>query len=415
MHPFKFLYIPSAIQKIVKKTWRPHQLNRLSLITILLYFSIQTITAAPGTKAIVKDTAATAITRIHNQTRYIQKTDSLKLYSATDTLIRYVGRIDFAHPGLARFWNPGIYLSLYFKGSSCKVILQDQVQYGVQHNYIEIVLDGKRKRIRLNHQTDTLTIATELSAGTHHLSICKDTESNIGYISIAGILCQALLPNQDLKNGEKYLIECFGDSITCGASSDLSGVPCGQGRWEDQHNAYMSYGPSLARMLHADWIITAVSGIGLIHSCCGLKITLPEVYDKLALSPDSINWNFQKYQPDLATICLGQNDGLQDMNQFCAAYVDFIQKLRLHYPKTTFVLLTSPMADTALSHFLQSAIVKVEDALKNKGEHNTYHYFFKNRYNGGCDGHPTTQEHQKIATELFVFIQNILRTKIIPS
>ncbi|SDZ86708.1 GDSL-like Lipase/Acylhydrolase family protein [Arachidicoccus rhizosphaerae] len=330
----------------------------------------------------------------------------LKFFKASDSAIRYIGRIDFSKPDLPRFWNPGVYLSLYFEGSTCKIILEDQMQYGVQHNYIEIVLDGQARRIRLEQKTDTITVADGVSKGKHHLIICKDTESNIGYISVAGVLCSELLPQPE-KNGKKHLIECFGDSITCGASSDLSDVPCGKGRWEDQHNCYMSYGPRLARMLDADWIISAVSGIGLMHSCCNLNIIMPQVYDKLALSQDSIDWDFDKYQPDVATICLGQNDGIQDLDTFCTRYVDFVCKLRKHYPKTTLVLLTSPMADTQLTAFLQKALVKVQSSIRAMGDQNIYYYFFKNRYSQGCDSHPTIQEHEKIAAELLPYIQKI--------
>lgn len=403
-----------SISRIISRTLiLPWPGKPLGLLAALLWLSLQATTAAPGaryTRQINKALDTAAVTLNAKTATRIDK-EPLKFFSATDALIRYVGRIDFSHPLLPRFWNPGVYFSLYFKGNSCKIILQDQVQYGLQHNYIEIVLDGKAKRVRLNHKTDTITVATDLSGDAHHLVICKDTESNIGYISVAGVLCQDLLPNQDIQKDKKHLIEYFGDSITCGASSDLSAVPCGVGRWEDQHNCYMSYGPRLSRMLDADWVVTAVSGIGLIHSCCNLKITLPEVYNKLALSPDSIQWNFQKYQPDVATICLGQNDGIQSLDKFCTTYEDFIRQLRGHYPKTTFVLLTSPMADTGLRHFLERAILQVEDALKQKGEQNTYHYFFKNRYHMGCDGHPTIAEHERIAAELLPFIKKIKHWK----
>lgn len=334
------------------------------------------------------------------------QTPELQFFKASDPAIRYVGRIDFSNPDKPRFWNPGVYLYLNFKGNSCKVIVEDQMNYGVMHNYLEIIIDGQPRRIRLNQLTDTIEVVAGLSGDTHHLVICKDTESNIGYITIAGILSQQLLP-QPRSKGAKKLIECFGDSITCGASSDLSGIPCGGGRWEDQHNCYMSYGPRLARLLDADWIITAVSGIGLMHSCCDLKTTLPEVYDKLALSQDSIPWDFNSYQPDLATICLGQNDGIQDLDSFCAHYVNFVSKLRQLYPSTTLLLLTSPMADPQLNGWLQKALVQVENQLKQNGLSNIYHYFFKARYDKGCDSHPTTAEHQQIAAELLPYIEKI--------
>jgi len=41
------------------------------------------------------------------------------------------------------------------------------------------------------------------------------------------------------------------------------------------------------------------------------------------LRGDTITWDFKAYQPDVVTICLGQNDGpKQDSTLFCSTYVD---------------------------------------------------------------------------------------------
>ena len=61
-------------------------------------------------------------------------------------------------------------------------------------------------------------------------------------------------------------MEFIGNSITCGTGSDQSVVPCDKGVWQDQHNAYLSYGPAVARSFNAQWQLSAVSGIGLMHS-----------------------------------------------------------------------------------------------------------------------------------------------------
>ncbi|MDE1191094.1 MAG: SGNH/GDSL hydrolase family protein [Arachidicoccus sp.] len=328
----------------------------------------------------------------------------LKFFEASDKAIHYVGRIDFSNPKLPRFWSPGVYFYTTFVGSDCYVVLNDEVNYGVMHNYIEIVVDGKPKRIRLSAKTDTIQVAKNLSKGKHTLVICKDTESGIGYLEVAGIKCEKLIDEKDNAN---FLIEYFGDSITCGTSSDLSQTPCGAGRWEDQHNAYMSYGPTVARALKAKWVISAVSGIGLIHSCCNKNFTMPEVYDKLLLRPDSVEWDFHKIQPDVTTICLGQNDGIQDSAKFCGAYVQFVKTLRSKYPNTVFVLLTSPMADSSLSKVLQHYLLSVQTKINNDGDKNVYHYFFKKRYFHGCDSHPDVDEHKQIAAELAPFIKQI--------
>src|ERR1019366_5796937 len=105
---------------------------------------------------------------------------------------------------------------------------------------------------------------------------------------------------------------------------DLSKVPCGKGQWYDEHNAYMSYGARTSRNLNAQWQLTALAGVGLIHSCCGMNVVMPQIFDKVFLRGDTIKWDFKKYQPDVVTICLGQNDGALDSPLFCSTYVKFI-------------------------------------------------------------------------------------------
>ena len=61
-------------------------------------------------------------------------------------------------------------------------------------------------------------------------------------------------------------MEFIENSITCGTGSDQSVVPCDKGVRQDQHNAYLSYSPAVARSFNAQWQLSAVSGIGLMHS-----------------------------------------------------------------------------------------------------------------------------------------------------
>jgi hypothetical protein len=125
-------------------------------------------------------------------------TDSLKFFEADNSNIQYVGRIDFSNAKLPRFWAPGVYINASFEGASCKIILNDEVQYGVMHNYIEVVVDGNAKRLRLNDKENTIEIAKDLSNGIHTITICKNTESGIGYLEFKGIYCNKLLPPQPL-------------------------------------------------------------------------------------------------------------------------------------------------------------------------------------------------------------------------
>jgi carbohydrate esterase-like protein/GDSL-like lipase/acylhydrolase family protein len=331
-----------------------------------------------------------------------------RFFPANNINIQYTGRIDFSDPLKPRFWAPGVYISAKFKGSSCTFIINDEVLYGNNHNYIEVVIDDKKLvRIQTKNKTDTINAAHDLPDGEHRITICKDTESGIGYLEFIGFTCEDILPSPALPSRK---IEFIGNSITCGSGSDLSEIPCGKGLWYDQHNAYLSYGPTTARALHAQWQLSAVSGIGLIHSCCKMEIAMPQVFDKINMRSDSIQWDFTNYQADVVTICLGQNDGILDSALFCGTYVQFIKKIRSYYPAATIICLTSPMGDekltAALKNYINGIISVMHDREKDK---KIYKFFFTKRFNHGCGDHPDLAEHQEIAKELSAHIKEIMK------
>ena len=333
-----------------------------------------------------------------------QTQNNIHFYKAGNPLLQYTGRIDFSNSLLPKCWCPGVYMRATFKGISCEVIINDEVLYGTYHNYISIVVDNNQPiRIKLTGKTNIIKIPGKLTNKTHTIIIAKSTECGIGYIEFAGIKCGTLLPSS-AKPLRK--IEFIGNSITCGMSSDLT-IPCETGDWYDQHNAMLSYGVLTARALNAQWQLTAESGIGLVHSCCDKPIVMPQVFDKIDLRDDSIQWNFKKYQPDVVTICLGQNDGIQDSTVFCTAYIKFIKRLRSYYPFATVICLTSPMADNTLLPVLKKYLSAIVNKANADGDKNVKKYFFSKRYYHSCGGHPTLYEHQQIAEELTSFIKKV--------
>jgi hypothetical protein len=50
-----------------------------------------------------------------------------------------------------------------------------------------------------------------------------------------------------------------------------------------------------------------------------------------------LGWPIIVGQPDVVTICLGQNDGVQDSTAFCSAYLRFIGQLRHVYPNAQLI------------------------------------------------------------------------------
>lgn len=330
-------------------------------------------------------------------------------FSADNQLIQYTGRIDFTNKKLPRYWQPGVYVKARFAGTYCNIILNDEMLWGKNHNYLEIVIDDTvLYRLQTKGKRDTIRVAKGLSNGVHTLLIAKNTEANIGYLEFVGLQCKALLP-LPLKPVRK--MEFIGNSITCGASADMSEVPCHTGVWQDQHNAYLAYGPRTARNLDAQWFLSSVSGIGLIHSCCKMDVVMPQVYDFVNMrnGSDSLTWDYNKYQPDVVTVCLGQNDGIQDSTLFCSAYVTFLQRLRKDYLKAQLICLSSPMADSSLAASERNYLSSIEAAMHQQRDKKVSHYFFTKQYNHGCDSHPDVAEHKEIADELTAFVKTIMK------
>ncbi|MFI5450866.1 SGNH/GDSL hydrolase family protein [Pedobacter sp. UC225_61] len=330
-----------------------------------------------------------------------------QFFSADNPYIQYTGRVDFTNPAKPKFWASGAYVQVKFNGTSCTLQINDEMIWGKILNYLEIKVDDQPAyRIQLKGKENTLVLAEKLTKGDHVITICKNSEAENGYVEIVGFTCEKLVP---LPAKQKRKMEFIGDSITCGAGSDESVITCGKGEWHDQHNAWLAYGPTTARNLNAQWHLSSVSGIGLMHSCCDKKIVMPQVFDKVSMARDTIKWDFSKYQPDVVTVCLGQNDGVQDSAKFCNAYVKFAKTLRSYYPKAKLIFLTSPMANKELKTALVKYITAVKKNLYAQGEHNIGSYFFTKQANKGCGGHPSLAEHKEIADELTAYVKKTMK------
>jgi len=337
--------------------------------------------------------------------RFFSNQDSNQFFKGDDTRIRYVGRFDRTDQHAPKSWAPGSYLSFEVFGNSAEIMLLDEHKFGKLHNYIEVVIDHHQtKRIKLTKRLNLISLFQHKLTGKHHVLICKNTESAIGYVQVLGVRCQKLLSSKKIK---KPIFEFIGDSITCGNGADSSEVKFGEGAWYDYHNAYLSYGPRLARELNADWILSSVSGIGMNHSCCGIKHSLPEVYERIDFHKGHRSWNFQEQaKPQVVFITLGQNDGDKDWKGYVDSYVKFIRHLRNKYPSSWIVCCVSPMSEANF----KLAIIKHIDAIVRRvqadGDKQIVSFSYKKTYNSGYDQHPTVKQHEEMMLELKGFLKD---------
>ena len=305
-----------------------------------------------------------------------------------------------------------------FEGKECKVYAS--VPNWVDHNYLQYEIDGVyQKRIRISKRDSNPIVLVADKEGKHSVWIYKATEAHTGDIFIRGISGKNL---QAIKPPDAPLIEFIGNSITCGAAADPSEVPCGTGVYHDQHNAYMAYGPQVARALNTNFILSSVSGIGIYRNWNSDGPTMPQVYEKTALHAETTGmWDFNRYKPKIVSIALGTNDlsngdGKKprlpfDSVQYVNNYNKFLQLVKSKYPDAKIALLSSPMMNGDRRTILQNCLTTIKqaaDALWGK-DAKVETYFFKPMQARGCTGHPNVEDHAIMAEELIPFFKNLLK------
>ncbi|MBS1934694.1 MAG: GDSL family lipase, partial [Bacteroidetes bacterium] len=328
------------------------------------------------------------------------------------------GRFAFDEHNNLELISSAAHFGFGFTGKEC--VIHAFLNDASGHNYLQYELDGGyQKRIRIGGG-DSLQIPIDAGTnGRHTIWIYKTTEATTGPIfinRISGNDLYALTPP------DVPLIEFIGNSITCGAAADSSEMPCSVGDYHDHHNAYYAYGPRVARALHANFLLSSVSGIGIYRTWNMDSPSMPMVYEnKDFLEQSTRRWDFKTFTPEVVSIALGTNDlshgdGVHprlpfDSAVFVSKYISFVKLVKSKYPKAKIALLSSPMINGNERLLLQnclSAIKKNIDAVY-PSDHPVSLYFFEPMNAGGCLGHPSVEDHAILAQQLIPFFRKLLQ------
>jgi lysophospholipase L1-like esterase len=342
-----------------------------------------------------------------------------KIHRPDNPTISYVGRIDFSDSTKPKLSGPGAYFTFSMRGTSCTILLQNQYEEP-NHNYISVAIDGKYQgRFMIRKGENSYTIAENMKNSEHTILVCKATDSFIGYIELQGIQCKRLLP---IKKLPEHKIEFIGNSITTGAEMDTTLFACDAGVWHDRHNAYLAYGPLVARSLNAQWVLSSISGMGLTRNWNDEGPGVPAFYDNLYLNPDSTKLWTTDYSPDLVTICLGTNDispgdGSYDRQPldsatFVNAYIRFTTHIHSRYPDATICLINGPVFGGTDRDRFKGYLEATVSAMKTSSPNEkVFAFTYANVYGKGCSGHPTVEEQEQMADELMPFLKEIMGWK----
>jgi len=345
----------------------------------------------------------------------------MQSFLATHPSLHWQGRITEDKQGHKWLFGSAANLRFQFKGDSCKILLRNHAE-GDGYNYISFVIDGTHtQRIKIDFDSlEAITIMPEHPATYHDVELYKETEAKNGAVEIGGIEAMEL---DTLSYHPAHQIEFIGNSITAGMSADLSSIPCDQGKWYDQHNAYDAFGPTVCRTLNCDYILAAFSGLGMYRNWATDFPVMKDVYESTTLDPDpsSPRYDYNSFHPDVIVMCVGSNDlsdgdGVTprlpfDSTKFINTYISFIQNIHQHQPQAQFLLLNGPInsleKDTIFKACLtsiQSKAVKQITGLKPV----TLHFFPLVQPNG-CGGHPDVAQQADMAKQLEPVLSELLK------
>jgi lysophospholipase L1-like esterase len=339
--------------------------------------------------------------------------------NASNPAIGYYGRAMTDKDNDIILMGSASYIEFTFTSDSCVVYLKNSTYPG-DYSYVVAEVDGVYKgRIKVDGLIPTpYTIHTTAYNSSHLLRLFKATESHNGPVIVTEIKGAGI---KAAEHPVRKKIEFIGNSITAGMSSDTKDNPCGTGKWYDQHNAYLAYGPRIARAVGADFMISAVSGIGVYRNWNTLAPTMPQVYESAYLEIDSLQrWDFSRFTPDIVSINLGTNDFSNgdgkttrlpfDSAVYIKTYVDFIGTIYRHYPSVQIALLSSPMLNGANRDILYACLqsVKAQAAIKYPGKSPIELFQFKSMVPNGCGYHPDIHDHEVLASEALPFFRKLV-------
>ncbi|WP_343329625.1 SGNH/GDSL hydrolase family protein [Polaribacter staleyi] len=341
-------------------------------------------------------------------------TSEFKKISFNDSSIVFEGRVGENIENKAKevYWS-GTSIKLNFKGSSLKVILNDDNG----ENYFNVILDGKLVEVlKLHKGLFTYTLAKGLENTKHSIELVKRNEWTYGTTLFYGFELNGNVLKPDTP--KELFIEFYGDSITVGHGNEEVATDKDRNDGNVTNN-YNSYAAITARNLNASYSCIARSGIGVTVSW--FNMIMPEMYYRLNPNdPESI-WDFSVKQPDIVVVNLFQNDSWllnrpkheeykrrfgnkKPSEKFIInAYSNFIKTIRKRYSNAAIICMLGNMDITKENSPWPNYVTKAVNEL---GDANVYFCFVPYKK---TKKHPSVKEHMVMANQL----TELIRTKII--
>lgn len=299
-----------------------------------------------------------------------------------------IGAAEADAQGWKHVW-PGVQWRARFSGTGLWLLFDDAV------NRYRIDIDGTPVAI-VTRPGDQALELNGLARGLHDITVVKISEST-GPARFGGFLLPAGTDGLPPPSASSMLIEFIGDSDTVGYGNTVISRTCTAETVFLATDISRSFGPRVAAHLGADYRMIARSGVGLIRNYDGFDPgrTMATLYPAAPLLP----------QPQVIVVGLGSNDFVAALHEderwsdadalrrdFTRSLVSFVRQRHEAAPEALIILL-------AFNEYGPDIRRAHEEAAAELGESGiaTVLVPLPKFDRGGCDWHPSENDHSLIA------------------
>lgn len=327
-----------------------------------------------------------SVSKVYVATIKTNNPDTLTLRLGRDA--RFFGRT-YSENGTYFFnWSASGF-EFKFKGSGAKATIVSTAPGGSNNAFIKIFVDGvEQPDVELKNKINEVTLASGLDKDKEHtIMVLKRTN---GRSSSAGVSDIKLTDGTILEapKAKTKLIEFIGDSITVGYATLGKNGDTWSTSTEDVSKTYIRM---IAEAFNADYMVTAISGRGVVRNTGGdTDKLMPEIYKYLDIyNNPGVDYDFER-QPDVIVINLGTNDASGSNPNLTAAEFEaglkaFLIDVRAKNPKAEIIYAYGFMTTK-----FKSSMEKVVKELNDAGDKNISFMALKTcTVKEKCIGHPT--------------------------
>ena len=295
--------------------------------------------------------------------------------------------------------------------------------------YLAVFLDDQEEPVRcfeVNDSTDSYLLYSGESSETHIITLGKLTENQKGKLGLTGLQTDGTIERAEEENGT-LKIEFIGDSITCGfgnMSNDRNRL-----FFPIDENGWMSHAAIAARKLKAQFNLISYSGIAITKGLGNfewLAPSMPELYpytdrlveEQLGKNESFIEWDFNRYKPDVIVLNLGTNDAtlidfnqdiVNGINKFEEDYYQFLTMIREKNGTEPWIICSLGSMDYYLYDIIQKAAERYSKDHQDQ-RITCFKYGRIRVFDGmGACGHPNLITQTRMGEEIADFIQSLVR------